>query len=195
MSQSMPALFVGHGNPMNAILKNGYTDAWASLGKELPRPSAVLAVSAHWYLPGTFVTAMDAPRTIHDFGGFPRELYEFEYPARGDAALARRVQKSFGERTPFASTINCGGWITAPGRSCAIFFPRRTFPWCSSASTNLKRVRFITDSVVSWRRCARKAFRFWEAEISCTICTRTRGAGINRSRTIGRSGLKSARGN
>jgi 4,5-DOPA dioxygenase extradiol len=88
---AMPALFLGHGNPMNAIETNAYTEAWRALGRSLPRPRAVLAVSAHWYVPGARVTAVGAPRTIHDFGGFPRELYEVRYPAPGDRALAARV--------------------------------------------------------------------------------------------------------
>src|SRR3954463_15011402 len=90
---TMPAYFVGHGNPMNAIQRNAYTEAWSAIGRGLARPRAVLVVSAHWYLPGTWVTAMRAPRTIHDFGGFPRELYEVVYPAPGDPALARDVQE------------------------------------------------------------------------------------------------------
>ena len=93
MATRLPAIFFGHGNPMNALASNGWTRAWSALGAELPRPRAVLAVSAHWYLPGTYVTAMRAPRTIHDFGGFPNELYEVQYPAPGDPALAARVQE------------------------------------------------------------------------------------------------------
>jgi 4,5-DOPA dioxygenase extradiol len=88
----MPAIFFGHGNPMNTLLDNDYTRGWAALGAEIPRPKAVLCMSAHWYLPGTLVTAMPFPPTIHDFGGFPRELYEVKYPAPGDPDLARRVQ-------------------------------------------------------------------------------------------------------
>ena len=74
MRSPLPALFVGHGNPLNALTENAWTRAWAALGAALPRPRAVLSISAHWYVPSTAVTAMTAPRTIHDFGGFPREL-------------------------------------------------------------------------------------------------------------------------
>jgi 4,5-DOPA dioxygenase extradiol len=87
----MPAIFFGHGNPMNALEDNAYTQGWAAIGNEVPRPKAVLSVSAHWYVPGTSVTATPTPETIHDFGGFPLALYQVDYPAPGDPALADRV--------------------------------------------------------------------------------------------------------
>jgi 4,5-DOPA dioxygenase extradiol len=89
----MPAIFFGHGNPMNAVADNSYTEAWNRVGRELPKPEAILSISAHWFIPTTAVTAMENPRTIHDFGGFPRNLYEMRYSAPGDPELARRVQQ------------------------------------------------------------------------------------------------------
>jgi 4,5-DOPA dioxygenase extradiol len=93
MPERMPAIFFGHGNPMNALLVNPYTEKWAAIGAALPRPKAILAVSAHWYIQDAAVTVTTAPKTIHDFGGFPRELYQVQYPAPGDPDLAARVQK------------------------------------------------------------------------------------------------------
>lgn len=97
--QKMPVLFVGHGSPMNAIEDNEFSQRWRKMGKELPTPKAVLVVSAHWLTRGTHITAMDNPKTIHDFGGFPRELHEVEYPAPGDPQLAKETASLFQSTT------------------------------------------------------------------------------------------------
>lgn len=92
MSQTrMPALFLGHGSPMNVLEENIFTESWRKLGEALPRPKAIIAVSAHWYTRGTAVTAMDQPRTIHDFGNFPQALFETHYRAPGSPALAQQI--------------------------------------------------------------------------------------------------------
>jgi 4,5-DOPA dioxygenase extradiol len=102
----MPALFIGHGNPLNAISHNVYTDAWARIAADLPRPRAIVAISAHWFLPGARVTVSEQPPTIHDFGGFPRELFEVQYPAPGSPTLARQLAHLL---APTAVELD-GGW-------------------------------------------------------------------------------------
>lgn len=103
----MPALFVGHGTPMNTLERNVNSNAWRRIAADLPRPEAILAISAHWSIPGLAVTAMDCPATLHDFRGFPRELFEFRYPAPGDPALAERVQALLAP-LPVASDLEWG---------------------------------------------------------------------------------------
>jgi 4,5-DOPA dioxygenase extradiol len=107
---TMPAMFFGHGNPMNAIEKNRYSEGWAAIGRSLPRPKGVVCISAHWYLPGTLATAMERPRTIHDFGGFPRPLFEVVYPAPGDPELARRLQSLTGAEPDARWGLDHGTW-------------------------------------------------------------------------------------
>jgi 4,5-DOPA dioxygenase extradiol len=93
----MPVLFVGHGSPMNAVEDNRWSQAFRALGAQLPQPRAILAISAHWFVPGTFLTGSEHPETIHDFGGFPAALSEMQYPAPGDLGLARRAVALLGE--------------------------------------------------------------------------------------------------
>ncbi|MCL2892792.1 4,5-DOPA dioxygenase extradiol [Brenneria tiliae] len=103
----MPALFLGHGSPMNVLENNPYTQAWQALGETLPRPKAIVAVSAHWYTRGTAVTAMEKPRTIHDFGGFPQALFDTQYPAPGSPELAEKIQRLL---APIPVAADGGEW-------------------------------------------------------------------------------------
>ncbi|HEX9206533.1 MAG TPA: 4,5-DOPA dioxygenase extradiol [Candidatus Deferrimicrobiaceae bacterium] len=109
----MPALFVGHGSPMNAIEENAFSRAWAEAAAPLSRPEAILCISAHWETAGTQVTAMERPRTIHDFHGFPRPLFEVRYPAPGSPGLARLVRETV-RATPveddFRWGLDHGAW-------------------------------------------------------------------------------------
>ncbi len=111
--QALPVLFIGHGSPMNAIEDNTWSRAWRALGARLPRPRAILCVSAHWETHGPWATGSAAPPTLHDFGGFPRALFDAQYPAPGDPALAQRVVDLLGDaqaRIDSARGLDHGAW-------------------------------------------------------------------------------------
>ncbi|PJZ46858.1 4,5-DOPA dioxygenase extradiol [Leptospira brenneri] len=112
-SETMPSYFLGHGSPMNAIEENEFVDGLRALGKTIPKPKAILCISAHWVTDGTFVTAMDHPPTIHDFGGFPKALFDVQYPAPGSPDLAKLVQsivKSQDVKLDYEWGLDHGAW-------------------------------------------------------------------------------------
>ncbi len=123
----MPVLFVGHGSPMNAIEDNTWSQGFRALAGMLPRPRAILSVSAHWFVPGTFTTGNPRPETIHDFGGFPQALFDMQYPAPGDAALAERVVRLLGPERASVRTdwgLDHGTWTVlhylVPAADCPV---------------------------------------------------------------------------
>jgi 4,5-DOPA dioxygenase extradiol len=126
--KEMPVLFVGHGNPMNAIEDNEFSRAWKQMAQEIPTPKAILCVSAHWLTEGTGVTAMSHPRTIHDFGGFPPELFAQEYPAPGAPELARRTKEMVTSTEIVLDEewgLDHGAWTVLKH-----MFPAATIPTC-----------------------------------------------------------------
>lgn len=106
----MPALFIGHGAPTNALADNPYTKALTQLGKDLPRPKAILCVSAHWITPGSRILAVENPETIHDFGGFPPAMYKIQYPASGASVLARKTAEELRLPTDETWGLDHGTW-------------------------------------------------------------------------------------
>ncbi|HEY8133815.1 MAG TPA: 4,5-DOPA dioxygenase extradiol [Thermoanaerobaculia bacterium] len=136
----MPAIFFGHGNPMNALEDNTYTQAWRAIGQSIPRPKTILAISAHWFLPARLITAMEHPRTIHDFGGFPSELYAIKYPAPGDPALVKRIEKLIHVEHDHQWGLDHGTWSVL----CHLF-PKADIPVVQLSIDETQPARFHYD--------------------------------------------------
>jgi 4,5-DOPA dioxygenase extradiol len=188
MSQRIPALFVGHGNPMNALLANQYTEKWAALGVALPRPRAILSVSAHWYIQDAAVTISSAPRTIHDFGGFSRELYQVQYPAPGDPELAKRVQKLLAPlavRRDERWGLDHGTWSVL----CHLY-PHAEIPVVQLSIDETQRPSFHHDIGKRLAPLRDQGILYLAPATSCTTCTPTLGVDTCKSLTTGRSHLK-----
>lgn len=113
-TKKMPVLFVGHGSPMNIVLKNSYTDSLVKAVKEIPKPKAILVISAHWLTNGTFVTCVEKPKTIYDFYGFPEELYQLNYPSPGSPENAQLTIKV---ESLLRLGVENGDWIMLLGQS------------------------------------------------------------------------------
>ena len=151
----LPTLFVGHGSPMNAIEDNEFSRAWAETGTALPRPKAILCISAHWETAGTQVTAMEQPKTIHDFYGFPQPLYEMRYPAPGSPGLARLTRDTLrktGVRLDSEWGLDHGAWSVL----CRMF-PGADIPVVQLSLDRTREPAFHYDSIVHYSRLGQAA--------------------------------------
>ena len=155
----MPVLFAGHGSPMNAIERNPWSAAWHTLAARLPRPRAILCVSAHWETRGVYVTATPTPETIHDFYGFPKPLFDVRYPAPGDAALARRIAELGGDvpiRLDPGRGLDHGSWSVL-----RVMYPAADIPVLQTGNTSLG----VTLLAALVREAAARLGPEWDIEV------------------------------
>ena len=189
VQSTMPAVFLGHGNPMNALAHNSFTDRWAQLGSSIPRPKAILSVSAHWYLPEVAVTASSQPRTIHDFGGFPKPLHEVEYPAPGSPELAHRVRELL---SPI-SVRSDRNWGFDHGTWSVLvhMYPAADIPVVQLSIDETREASWHYEAAKQLQPLRDEGVLILAAGTSCTTCIRTPGAAVPQEPMTGHSDLRS----